>query len=909
MDKFSQNLQLDRPRLLLPEGGELRRGIFYTALLVLANLGAWGCFITAFRLPVWEAFLAVMGLGFCGFSVWRMLDGRKRWRVVSLAGWVVWLVLLVFLFDQAIHGAVRVVNMMLDAYGSKLNYDLPVLSLPYLPNQPRPVPAKECSVFLLFLFYPFSWALGRMLVRRRNSLGPFALTGLLLLLPMSFSILPAGWAFAALLLFWSALLLIAPILGGREGLRSQKRRYRASGSASARPGTLLLLPAVLLCMAAIYLYIPPAEYTRPPLVDGLRASLQDGFGSASYLRGGQGNSNKQVDLNAMGGRSYTGETMLRVKFDWDAPVWEDSSVNRVKEYLHSFVGSVYTGKSWERLDLDDRQQLEALDFSPQNLNALYREIMPVSFIDSPASYTLSVENLGANPRCVYIPTTLESSEEELADQEIEMVDGSYAKSGSLLSGTKTYSLSGVGYRYPGEGSSSYFDRVSAYASLLEYEPRQFVFLENYGDFTGTFEGAGGVLLDQRDYGSRSYTLSSVDDFPLWRNIVDSLWDQKDAGGEGWTEDLWTMPEGFTALFSQEAKDLLPQAEAYNRFVYDHYTQVPEELEEFLNFFREAYHLSSNWEEYNPATKVQAALFARQIAEVFQNYYKYSLNPPVPERGQDFVEFFLDQSHEGYCVHFATAAVLLLRSAGYPARYAEGYAVPSGQEGWVDVPDYNAHAWVEVYCGGLGWIPMEVTPTSADNPSAYYNAVMPENPEEHMATPLPEEERPTMPPRRTPGPLEEDELPNQTMAPRPTSLPVPGHNGGSGGQGQSGGGVPMWTLILCPGILCLAGLALLTGRQIRIRTRRRDFVQRDRNLAGLKAYACLLKLYEWEALCGQRQDPPEHWKALAEKARFGRDMLSREELDLLIADSEALQKKLRTQLPRFQRVKCWLAGWI
>ena len=146
--------------------------------------------------------------------------------------------------------------------------------------------------------------------------------------------------------------------------------------------SLLLLPAVLLCMAAIYLYIPPAEYTRPPLVDGLRASLQDGFGSASYLRGGQGNSNKQVDLNAMGGRSYTGETMLRVKFDWDAPVWEDSSVNRVKEYLHSFVGSVYTGKSWERLDLDDRQQLEALDFSPQNLNALYREIMPVSFIRS-----------------------------------------------------------------------------------------------------------------------------------------------------------------------------------------------------------------------------------------------------------------------------------------------------------------------------------------------------------------------------------------------------------------------------------------------------------------------------------------------------------------------------------------------
>ena len=308
----------------------------------------------------------------------------------------------------------------------------------------------------------------------------------------------------------------------------------------------------------------------------------------------------------MGGRSYTGETMLRVKFDWNTDTWwEESSANRAKEYLRSFVGSVYTGKSWERLDQDGRQELEELELAPQNLNALYRRDMPVSFIDSPGTYTLSVENLGANPRCVYIPVTLESSEEELARQGIGIVDGSYAKSGSLLSGTKAYSLKGTGYVYPGEGGSSYFDRVSAYASFLEYGPRQFVFLENYGDLTETFGGVGGVLVDQNDDGP--YRLCNVEDFSLWSYMVDNLRAQKDAGGEGWTEDLWTMPEEITSLFSQEAKDLLPQAEAYNRFVYQHYTQVPEELEEFLDLFRETYHLSSNWEEYNPDTKVEAEL--------------------------------------------------------------------------------------------------------------------------------------------------------------------------------------------------------------------------------------------------------------------------------------------------------------
>ena len=103
-------------------------------------------------------------------------------------------------------------------------------------------------------------------------------------------------------------------------------------------------------------------------------------------------------------------------------------------------------------------------------------------------------------------------------------------------------------------------------------------------------------------------------------------------------------------------------------------------------------------------------------------YTYTLSPQSPPEGEDFVTWFLTEGREGYCVHFATAAVALFRSAGIPARYAEGYAVPSGYDGlWVDVPDYNAHAWVEVYTGGTGWLPVEVTPAGPEAPAAYLNA--------------------------------------------------------------------------------------------------------------------------------------------------------------------------------------------
>lgn len=82
---------------------------------------------------------------------------------------------------------------------------------------------------------------------------------------------------------------------------------------------------------------------------------------------------------------------------------------------------------------------------------------------------------------------------------------------------------------------------------------------------------------------------------------------------------------------------------------------------------------------------------------------------------DPIDYFLNTSGEGYCVHFASAATLMLQAMDIPARYASGYVVfpkdfEKTEEGYTAVvTDARAHAWVEVYVDGFGWVPYEVTP--------------------------------------------------------------------------------------------------------------------------------------------------------------------------------------------------------
>jgi hypothetical protein len=109
-------------------------------------------------------------------------------------------------------------------------------------------------------------------------------------------------------------------------------------------------------------------------------------------------------------------------------------------------------------------------------------------------------------------------------------------------------------------------------------------------------------------------------------------------------------------------------------------------------------------------------YIQYVRKYFEdNNYVYNINCTRKSDENDFIEDFM-QRKTGYCIHFASAAVMMFRSMGIPARYAEGYFVESssltsdanGVYEYV-VTDESAHAWVEIYQEGIGWIPVEVTP--------------------------------------------------------------------------------------------------------------------------------------------------------------------------------------------------------
>ncbi len=84
-----------------------------------------------------------------------------------------------------------------------------------------------------------------------------------------------------------------------------------------------------------------------------------------------------------------------------------------------------------------------------------------------------------------------------------------------------------------------------------------------------------------------------------------------------------------------------------------------------------------------------------------------------------IEDFLFTRKTGYCEHYATAMVLMLRSLGIPARLVTGFLATEWNEfgAYFTVRQRDAHAWVEVYYPRSGWVTMDPTPASAAVPSS------------------------------------------------------------------------------------------------------------------------------------------------------------------------------------------------
>jgi transglutaminase-like putative cysteine protease len=121
-------------------------------------------------------------------------------------------------------------------------------------------------------------------------------------------------------------------------------------------------------------------------------------------------------------------------------------------------------------------------------------------------------------------------------------------------------------------------------------------------------------------------------------------------------------------------------------------------------------LAQSWEEggRSPREIVDAALRHFREQEFF-----YTLSPPL--LGTDPVDGFLFDTRRGFCEHYATSFVVLMRLAGVPARVVTGYQGGTWNMlgKFLEVKQADAHAWAEVWLDDSGWT--RVDPTAAVAP--------------------------------------------------------------------------------------------------------------------------------------------------------------------------------------------------
>ena len=256
-----------------------------------------------------------------------------------------------------------------------------------------------------------------------------------------------------------------------------------------------------------------------------------------------------------------------------------------------------------------------------------------------------------------------------------------------------------------------------------------------------------------------------------------------------------------------------------------------------------------------------ATIASQVALYFSSFGQYTLAPLIVPEDEDFALYFLQQSGHGYCIHYATAATLMLRALDVPARFTVGYVVTIGQN-QVALPvvltDGNVHAWVEVFFDDFGWLPLEVTP-----PAGAYE-VLPGRPQAG-AIPLPADSA-------VENWFGVDV--NDPFADTPGGL-ADGENGGLT-TGQT-----LWReyglLLLCV-LLAVCAATLVIRRVTILFIKKRRFAQPDTNAAVILAWGYLTRLIsqQKQALLSKGV------KELAYKARFSQHRLSEEERSVVIS---------------------------
>ena len=337
------------------------------------------------------------------------------------------------------------------------------------------------------------------------------------------------------------------------------------------------------------------------------------------------------------------------------------------------------------------------------------------------------------------------------------------------------------------------------------------------------------------------------------------------------------------LARTRSESLLPtsltQEEAqYREYVHSYYTRLPDSTRSELSLICRDEGFTADQEDI--LDKISSYVRSQGIYDLSVEAYPSS----------DYAVYFLTVSHRGYCIHYATAAAALFRALDLPARICEGYMINCIPDRDIRITGENAHAWVEVYRDGVGWIPVEVTASTADS------SEFPEAGAGDLTSEVPE----------TP-PLSDDtsELPANSDADEasPDNDPGAEENGTSDdtdtvslaeAEEDSHSGLLLHILLFLFGIPAIVA-ALLFGRYNWLRFRiKKQLTAADRNRKAVLLYRLASRVSAFGS------DIPDTIRITAEKAAFSQHEITPEEYRLCSAALEQMTQETYSSLSKWKK---------
>lgn len=281
------------------------------------------------------------------------------------------------------------------------------------------------------------------------------------------------------------------------------------------------------------------------------------------------------------------------------------------------------------------------------------------------------------------------------------------------------------------------------------------------------------------------------------------------------------------------------------------------------------------------------------AEKIESIREYVSNSAVYDRstasmgnaGDDFAKWFLYESKTGYCAHYATAATVLLRATGIPARYVEGYYVQCRAGAKTAVTNHRAHAWAEYYDSRSGiWNVLEVTPAEA-----FHEDTLPEGDMSDTEPPVTEEtEAVTRPPiTEAPEITEEPQITTSDISDKPDEPTV------NDKTAEDRLEVPKWTKRVLLSAFALAVIILQSSiRRTAKRERWNGKIPNDTALARFRQCEFAAKV--------TKTDIPDTLEEIALKAKFSQHTITQTELEEFEAFRKILLAKVK-KMPWYKKL--------